>query len=186
MSTLLALRDYDEKDVIGFYSYSGTIPANKGTIVKIVGSGVVDGQDPTQMLGSPGQSYNNTQSQRYGVAYQVAQAGTGDLPLGMTLFDVRETDENGELLKFHPRKAYELEAVLSGQNVPIVTRGRFMFSGITGTVTAGQSLYAGAAGTIEANVASAQGSSAVPATIIGKALGAKSARGYCLVQLSIQ
>ena len=184
MASLLGLRDYDEKDVIGFYSFSGTHPCNKGTIVKVIGSGYVVDQDPSDMLGSVGASYNNTVSQRYGVHYRVGPAGTGDNALGMTLFDVKETDENGEQLKFNPRKAYEIEAVISGQNVPVVTRGRFLYSGITGAITPGQNLYVGAAGTIESVLASAQGVGGAPAaTVLGKALGAKSAKGYVLVQL---
>ena len=43
--TLMPFRNYDEKDVVNIYSFSGTTPAYKGLIVKIVGSGMVFGQD---------------------------------------------------------------------------------------------------------------------------------------------
>lgn len=187
MPTLLPLRDYNEKDVIGFYSFSGSIPQNKGLLVKIVGSGFVHGQDPTEMLGSPGATHPNTVSQRYGVPYKVGAAGTGDNAIGITLYDVKEVDENGNLLKFRPQKAYEMEAVISGQTIPIATKGRFMYSGITGAVTAGQKLYQGANGTIESVLASAQGAGGVPAAVVvGKALGAKDVtNGFCFVQLDL-
>lgn len=182
MPTLLPFRDYQEKDVIGLYAFSGSLPQNKGMLVKVVGSGFVWGQEPVEMLGAPGASFANTVSQRYGVQYKVGLAGTGDKALGITLFDVKETDENGLPLRFNRQKAAELEAVISGQSLPIATKGRFMYSGITGAVTPGQSLYQGANGTIEANQASAGGTNAV---VVGKALGAKDAvNGFCYVQLN--
>ena len=37
MPTLRPFRDYDEHDVVNLFKYSGTIPVNKGTVVKIDG-----------------------------------------------------------------------------------------------------------------------------------------------------
>lgn len=62
-----------------------------------------------------------------------------------------EYDENGEPLKYNPRKAAEIEAVISGQAVPIVTKGIFQISGIDpngSTVTAGAPCYVGQNGLI--------------------------------------
>ena len=56
---------------------------------------------------------------------------TKDVPLGMLLYDVREDDENGEKLIFNPRKAAENDYVISGQAVPILTRGIVLYSGAT-------------------------------------------------------
>jgi hypothetical protein len=39
-----------------------------------------------------------------------------------------ETDENGEKLIYNPIKRDELQAVLSGQAVPVATKGLFTFS----------------------------------------------------------
>jgi hypothetical protein len=187
MPTLLPFRDIDEKDVVNLYSWSGSIPVNKGTLVKVVGSGWVHGQEPNEMLGSPGASFNNTVSERYGVPFKVAAAGTGDLALGVTLFDVKETDPNGEQYKFNPRLAHEHEVVISGQGVPVARKGMFLYSGITGSVTANQKLYVGANGTIEADLGQAQGPSASPAAVqVGIALGEKDlSNGFCLIQLDI-
>ena len=183
--TLRPFRDYSEKDVINLFSVSGApidttyqIIATKGSIVKIVGSGFVNDADPETMIGNMGlYNVNNFVGQRYGVPFQVALAGSGDTPIGMLLFDVRELDENGEFLKYRPQKAAEMEAVLSGQACPIVTRGRFIVSGIqtgngfggVGTaITAGSPAYVGTNGAI----ATSYNTGVVTSTKIGVFLGA--------------
>lgn len=163
--TLRPFRDYDEKDVINLYAFSGAvidstykILATKGTLVKIAGDGFRNDVEQTEMLGNYGAfNVNNWVGQRYGAVPKVVVAGAGDKPVGMLLFDVRELDENEMPLKYNPRKAAEMEAVLSGQAVPMVTRGVFLYSGvITGTagagtaITAGNPCYVGAAGCISA------------------------------------
>jgi hypothetical protein len=155
--TLRPFRDYSEKDVINLFSVSGApidttyqIIATKGSLVKVVGSGFVNDQDPEVMIGNMGLfNVNNFVGQRYGVSSQVALAGASDQPIGMLLFDVRELDENGEMLKYRPQKAAEMEVVLSGQACPIVTKGLFIVSGIqTGTtaIAAGNPVYVGTNG----------------------------------------
>ena len=186
MPTLRPFRNIDEKDVINRYSFSGTYPQNKGLLVKAVGSGWTADQDPTEMLGSPGASFGNTVSERYGVTAKCEIAGTGDNIIGMTLWDLKETDENGEQLKFNPRKAAEIEACLSGNAVPMIRRGEILYSGITGTVTAGQTLYAGANGLIESVAANAHATSVSDATVVGQAMGAKDSNGWTLVYLDIR
>lgn len=153
MPTLRPFRDYNEKDVINLYTFSGSIPTNKGTLVKIVGDGFRNDVEPIEMLGGYGDfQISNFVAQRYGVTAKVAVAQAADKPLGLMLFDVRETDENGELLKYRPRKAAEMEAAISGQAVPIVTKGTFLYSGVTtgsGTpVVAGAPVYAAANGVV--------------------------------------
>lgn len=183
MPTLRPFRDYDEKDVINLFSVSGvTLPFNKGTLVKIAGvDGFRNDVEPIEMLGSYGDfTVSNVVAQRYGVVSKVTVAGTGDSPVGMTLFDVRELDENSIPLKYNPRKAAEMEAVLSGQAVPIVTRGTFLYSGVVGTVTPGSPAYLGANGTI------VTGANGFTLTKVGKFLGATGADGSCLVWLNIQ
>ena len=64
--------------------------------------------------------------------------GNDETVLGITLYDVREYDENGEALKFNPRKQDELQCSLSGQAVPIATRGLFLTA--TGAWIASQSV----------------------------------------------
>ena len=53
-------------------------------------------------------------------------AATNDAPvLGITLNQTLAYDENGEKLLYNPVKRQELQAVLSGQAVPVATRGMF-------------------------------------------------------------
>jgi hypothetical protein len=52
-------------------------------------------------------------------------ATTGAPVLGITLNQTLQTDENGEKLLYNPVKRQELQAVLSGQAVPVATRGIF-------------------------------------------------------------
>ena len=134
MATLRPFRDYDEKDVINLFALDltgETLPVGKGTIVKMGAVGWNNSQE-LEMIGEAGDmsgNISNVTSKRYGVTAKVAVADAGDEPLGMLLFDVAEKDENGELLKFNPRKAAEIEAVIEGQAVPIVTRGLFLVRG---------------------------------------------------------
>ena len=59
MPTLRPLRDYDEHDVINLFSWSGAVPAYKGTMVKIASpSGFVASDDePVEMFGAVGNAY---------------------------------------------------------------------------------------------------------------------------------
>jgi hypothetical protein len=173
MPNLRPFRDYDEHDVVNLFSYSGTLPVNKGTIVKIVGSGWKN-TDEIELLGSPGNAFGNTVAERYGVAAKVADAGSGDAALGILLYDVKETDENGEKLIFNPRKAAEMNVAISGQAVPIATRGTFLYSGVVGTPAAGGTAYWN--GT---EISSAGG------TTIGTFLGAKDTDNNVLVRINL-
>jgi len=182
--TLLPFRDYDEHDVINLYRMtdSSVIPVHRGTFVKINGDGwKASHEDGIELNGAAGSNViSNTVSQRYGVKAEVVEAGNAERAIGMTLYDVRETDENGEKLIYNPRKAVEMECVLSGQAVPIVTRGIFLYSGATlasETVTAGQSLYVRNYGELGVTVGGGG-----PVAV---ALGAKDANGHVLIHLDV-
>tara|TARA_Y100000593_G_scaffold95087_1_gene199434 strand:+ start:42181 stop:42804 length:624 start_codon:yes stop_codon:yes gene_type:complete len=184
---LRPFRDYDEKDVINLFAYNETssniesTPILKGTLVEL--SSYTDGasvahvgwdvsQDLEMFEGAGANAVSNTVSQRHGVKARVKAVDTaGDMPLGMTLFDVREKDENGELLKFNPRKAAEMQAVLAGQVVPIVTKGIFLYEhGADPSIAGGALLYSNNAGEIT-------DTSAGNANVCGIALGASKAVG---------
>ena len=148
---LLPFRDYDEHEVINLFKFSGSIPVDQGTVVSVTPTQGWDQTNAdTQLLGAAGKAYGNTVSDRYGVSAMVQTAATGDAnPLGILLHSVKEEDENGEKLLYNPRKMAEMEVVLSGQAVPIVSRGVFLYSGSTiegQTVTPGQKLYSDANG----------------------------------------
>lgn len=177
-TTLLPFREYDEHDVINLFAYDGAL--DRGHVVKIL-SGWKN-TDETQLMGNVGGSFTNTVSQRYGVKAKLDLAdASGDKPLGVLLHDVKETDENGEKLVFNPRKAAEMEVVLSGQAVPVVTKGVFLYSGSTlegQTVTAGQKLYSDANGLLTT------GNNGNPA--VAQALGSvDSTYKTCLIKLEL-
>ena len=178
MPTLRPFRQVDARDIVNVFAFSGTLPATRGTLVKIV-RGFVASDEPLQMLGSVGASYTNTVSQRYGAYAQVAATGAGDAAIGILTMDVRETDENGELLKFKPVKLAEMDSVLSGQAVPIATKGMFHYSGAllaSQTPAAHTKLYAGVSGELSTGISGA---------IVGYCLGGKDTNGCVVVKLDV-
>jgi hypothetical protein len=186
---LRPFRDYDEHDVINLFAHRGN-DVNKGSLVKMeTATGWKNTAEPTMTEGVIGASYGNTVSNRYAVTAKVVDAGSGDKPLGMTLWDVKETDENGEKLLYNPRKAAEMQAVISGQSVPIATRGVFLYSGATLNAThatqgpvAGEYLYAAAAG--QMMVASSVGWNSTVAKV-GQVLGGKDSNNHVLIRLDV-
>ena len=179
---LRPFRDYDEKDVINLFSLEDTghtLPIVKGTLVKLDGGAGWKADQELEMLGSVGASFSNVTSQRYGVAANVGVTDVGDDALGIILPDVRETDENGEQLKFNPRKAAEMEAVISGQAVPVVTKGIFLYSGsglAADTPVAGSVLFAHDNGQIQTGDNDS-------AKKVGVALGNKDRNNHVLIKL---
>lgn len=154
--TLRPFRDYSEHEVLNLFAYSGAAESSsviltKGAAVKLSAEGFTVGptnssaNQPVELLGNVGAAFPLSQSQRFGVRPKVTLATSGDV-LGLTLLDVRELDENGEKLIFNPRKAAEMNVVISGQAVPVLTRGVVLYSGdAIGSATAGQ--YAVVSGT---------------------------------------
>ena len=183
---LKPFRIYDEHDVINLYTYSGASGVSagdkipRGSLVKVA-QGWDNTSEPLEMLGSPGASYDGTVSQRYGTVAKVALTSSGNVALGMLLHDIQEVDENGELLKFNPRKAAEMEVVISGQTVLVVTRGVFLYTGDSvGTVEyANTKLYAGDDDEIITTNSDSAGH------YVGKSLGVSDSDGYLLVKLEL-
>ena len=184
---LKPFRDYDEHDVVNLFAFNDTAVHLTSDVVVYAGSVVKvrtgwKNTDESNMLGDAGAGYNNVVSQRYGVTAEVEYCNGGsETPLGITLYDVREYDENGEQLKFNPQKAAELQASISGQAVPVATKGVFLF----GTnhwvgpdaVTAGASVYT--TGNGQVTVTAAENAK------VGKALGAADVDGSVLVKLEL-
>jgi hypothetical protein len=186
---LRPFRDYDEHDVVNLFSFNSatSLPQNKGTFVTIsagwnnayTDASLSTALQETTLLGDVGAAYGNTVSERYGTTAQVGPTATGDsAPLGITLYDCKETDENGEKLVFNPRKAAEMQAVISGQAVPVATKGIFVYSGVAGTPAINGSAYVGTDG-----VLSATGNA--NAKVVGKFLGTKDAYNNVLFKLEL-
>jgi len=79
---------------------------------------------------------------------KVAPAASGDAVLGVTLNQTLAVDENGESLLFNPVKKDELQAVLSGQTVPVLTKGVVTVhaNGVQGAPAVGDKLSVGTKG----------------------------------------
>ena len=132
---LRPFRDYDEHEVVNLFAFGDVdVIINARTVVYAgscvkVQTGWQNDQESNQ-LGDVGADFANTVSDRWGVtaAVEYTDGGADEAALGITLADVREYDENGEALKFNPRKAAELQACLTGQAVPVATRGLFLMA----------------------------------------------------------
>lgn len=150
MPYIKPLRDYSEHEVTPFFAPQGALPFLKGTFVKIQGSGFVASAEPVDMMGNAGAAYTNSVSTRWQVpAKVVACTASSDLPIGITLYDVREVDENSESLLYNPHKQVEMQAVLTGQACPILFKGTILYSGVVnGPATGGATAYLGAGGVV--------------------------------------
>lgn len=178
MPKLRPFRSHDEYDTINLFGYSGSYPVYNGTFVKIAGTSGYMGQD-LEIIGQAGASYAGVDSPRWGVAPVVTSvSATGDSPIGMLLYDGKELDENGLQLKFNPRKAAEMQVFLSGWAAPIVTKGEFWYSGISGSPTPGAPAYfdQSTAGLMTVGQTS---------QIVGKFLGGKTSEGYAYVKINL-
>ena len=199
MPNLKPFRDYSEHDVISLYAFSGTAPVNKGTLVTPTKSwNNVDGPfnisgyygganiiGPTELFNPIVGTSTNAYSARFDGLGQVQVAPqvstTGALvaaPIGITLKDIREFDENGEKLIYNPRKKAEMDAVLPNEIVPILTRGTVLINDINqtaGLAQPGDAAYSGPTGTISTN----------GIFVVGRFLSSVGADGYALVKLNI-
>ena len=180
---LRPFRQYSEHDVVNLFSYSGdSTLVKKGLAVKVVGDGWTNdaNSSPVEMLGSVGASFANVTSQRYGAKAKIGLAASGDAILGLTLMDIRETDENGEKLVFNPRKAAEMGVVISGQAVPVLTKGIVTYSGAVNVAAGSVAYVSGAAGELA-------GAAALPtnAVKVGKWLSKNDANGVALLKIEL-
>jgi hypothetical protein len=182
-SKLLPFRQIHENDVVNLFAYDGS-SATRGLIVKLDSAkGWLPGDDfGTSAVSST--TYGNTVTDRYSVNARVDTCTSGDVAFGMLMYDVAETDENGEKLIFHPRKAHEMQVSVSGQAVPILTKGIVLVNmpdadRNTVTLAAGVEAYAGDGGAIIAH----NGAPPVDLLRIGTFLGPQDDNDNVLVKL---
>jgi hypothetical protein len=136
---LLPFRQYDENDVINIFSLATGSANNSTTDVGAGDNGVFvkisDGnfnQDiitygPASYLGKT--DYPHVFDEAYPInPLTLTTAGSGDVPLGITLNQTAREDENGEKLLYNATKREELQTVLPGQSVPVATKGIFTLS----------------------------------------------------------
>lgn len=134
---LYPFRQYSDVDVVNMFA-SDTVDAtpftngngSAGVFVK-VSAGNLDldpiqytATDITNTLGKADYPFLGA-AQYPAVPLKFTAATAGEPVLGMTLNQTLATDENGERLLYNPVKRAELQAVLTGQAVPVATRGVF-------------------------------------------------------------
>jgi hypothetical protein len=118
-------------------------------------------------------------SYRSEIKWKVQATPSGTVPLGVALYDVRETNKYGELYITKPKyERMEQEVVVSGEALPILTRGLIALKGFVGTPVAGSGI----------NVCS-NGSGVVSTytkgTSFGRFLSAADADGYALFKVEL-
>ena len=198
--TLRPFRSYDEHDVVNLFALNfNTVNLDvdgakieKGVLVTVADNGWKNTDEALDSHGlggattttAPGKSFANTVSLRYGTTARVAPTAAGEVPLGITLWDMAERDENGEKLLYHPRKAAEMQAVISGQTMPVLTKGIVLYKGdLTKNrkVDPGVDVFNSTSGDGELTIDNPNSAQ----TKIGKTLGAKDDHDYVLLKVEL-
>lgn len=136
---LLPFRDYDEHEVINLFALDGLAPA--GTLVKASVFNPMLEVANAFATTPVGYVYGGVTTYRWINQNKVVVAQSGDSRnqvLGLTLYDVKETNDHGQPLIFQPDREKDVkEIVISGETVPIVRRGLFRLhpSAYVGTPT---------------------------------------------------
>jgi hypothetical protein len=180
MANLKPFRDYDEHDVINLFAVNSAV-ANKGSVVVADGNGI-NLKNATSLDNIS--SYGNTLSAQFNVPWTVSLAASGASKgqiVGLLLKDVRTVDENGEKLIFNPRKAAEMDVIISGQAAPILTRGLVLISGIVGNPGFGSGAAVSDSGVGDLKVVAYTAGTAT----VGKFLGPKNDEGYALLKIEL-
>jgi len=151
---ILPFRQYDENDVINLYSLDETIPVDPsedginaaGVVVRIhagvMGDEVISLEDNTYL----GKKYSAPVGRNKYPSNPLKIKAAGNdakAALGITLRQTLSHDENGEKLLYYRLKADELQAVLPGETVPVLTKGVVTLSADAVTIAGGQALVAG-------------------------------------------
>ena len=134
---ILPFRQYSDHDVVNMYavvsadvltSTTDTGAGDAGVFVK-VSDGNFDNDPVTYQtnsyLGKTDYPFVGTTDMYPEVNLKITGAVSGELPIGMTLYQTAKNDENGEKLLYNPQKQEELQAMLPGQAVPVATKGIF-------------------------------------------------------------
>lgn len=160
---LLPFRQYNEHDVVNLFSLDTSALTltnmthesngvwDAGVIVKISNGDMT--QEPTAVAPAQLQNYlgktnypfvGGNNYMEVPLKVEVAD-GAVDTPLGIALRQTIAFDENGEKLLYYKQKLLELQGVLPGEAVPVLTKGIITIaeSGIAGAPSAGDPIYLG-------------------------------------------
>ena len=165
---LYPFRQYSDHDVINMFANqivddnpSTDGDGSAGVLVKVLSGDLkkdtIDFMASSSYLGKT--DYPFLGADKYPtVPLRCIAATTGAPVLGVTLNQTIANDENGEKLIYNPIKRDELQAVLSGQAVPVATRGLFTFS--NSAYTEGATFIPGALAVVSATAGTMDGVSA--------------------------
>ena len=147
---LLPFRQYAEQDVVNLYSNvdcnsNTNVRGNgdAGVFVSVVSGDLNQGPIMYDNNVSSDISWNTAGIPHLGrdgypiVPLKVQAAAVAAKPkqvLGITLYQTALRDENGEKLLYYPQKKLETQSVLSGEAVPVLTRGVITVALSTGTL----------------------------------------------------
>lgn len=186
---LKPFRQYSEHEVINLYAHvAGDV--NKGTFVKLSAAdgntNVADGAGNAHVGYDSAWAGFNAPSRatvlRPVVNWKVATATSGSQVIGMTLYDVKETNKFGEKYIFRPSyETSEQEVVRSGEAVPILVRGIVKTNGFNGTPGPGS----GAAVHNSSGVLDVKDVTYTSADKVGKFLTSADAHGYALFKIEL-
>jgi len=180
-------RVVNEYDVVNLYSFNGSA-ADKGNFVELTSF------NPSSHNGwstvNVGAAFDGTWSKRYTVNAKVSYTASGSqTTLGMLLYSVSDTDENGQQLRFIEKyKKDALCVVESGEAVPVLTRGIVEISGFQGTPGVGSGAYVSRSGDGSVVVGLpvlGTGSADYGSQKVGKFLSTTGADGYALLKIEL-
>ena len=188
------LRQYSEHDVLNFFKID-TATGSKCTPVVISNSGWATNTAVPNIFENLASSINggNTYAPRWDITPAVRKAVSGEMPLGITLYDTVETDRWGGKAIYDKQFQVDTQSVPSGVAVPIARKGVFsigpfpsgenpapgLFVAVKGTGDIGVTAFAtGLVGTISGYAITK------PLPVFGQFLGCKDTEGYALVDIN--
>jgi len=137
---LLPYKQYSEKDVVNLFALSSTSAGladpsvngdNDNGVFVQVSAGDLNG-DAVSYISNDyvGKQHASPVGRNYlpTVPLKIEAATTGSRTLGVTLNQTLTRDENSEKVLYNPTKKAELQAVTSGEAVPVATRGVFLIT----------------------------------------------------------
>lgn len=179
---LKPFRQYNANDVVNLYAHmSGSV--NRGTVVKLL-SGDATAHPNELTSAADSNAPSRVTSLRPVVKWKISTTSSGEIPFGILLYDVRETDSYGAKYIFEPRYATsEQQIVISGQAAPVLTRGIVEINGFDGSPGPGSGAIVGtgtAGRVLVSNSVAKFGSGRV-----GTFLTTSGADGYALLKIEL-